>query len=71
MGCLLFVFNPVLALYVALLSCSLSKISFTLIPGRLIFNLRKNFLPPNLLNLSTGVPIIVKILLKSINTKGA
>lgn len=67
MGCLLVVFNPVLAVYVALLS----KVRFTLMLGRLIFNLRKNFLPPDLLNLATGVPIIVKILLKSINAKGA
>lgn len=67
MGCLLLVSNPVLALSVALLS----KVRFTLMPGRLIFNLRKNFLPPHLLNLATGAPIIMKILLKSVNAKGA
>lgn len=67
MGCLLLVFNPVLAVYVALLS----KVRSSLIAGRLIFNLRKNFLPPDLLNVATGVPIIMKILLKSVNAKGA
>lgn len=67
MGCLLLVFNPVLAVSVALLS----KVRFSLIAGRLIFDLRKNFLPTDLLNLATGVLIIVKILLKSVDTKGA
>lgn len=67
MGCLLLVSNPVLAVSVALLS----KVRFSLIPGRLIFNLRKNFLPTDLLNVATGVPIIMKILLKSVNAKGA
>lgn len=67
MGCLLLVFNPVLAVSVALLS----KVRFSLIAGRLIFDLRKNFLPTDLLNVATGVPIIMKILLKSVNAKGA
>lgn len=67
----LFGFNPVLMVCAVLLSCFPCKISFSLISMRLIFNLRNSFLPSNLLNLSTGVAVIMKTLAKNTSAKGA
>lgn len=66
----LFGFNPVLAICAVLLSCFPCKISFSFISARLIFNLRSSFLPPNLLNLSTGVPVVRDRLSENVNAKG-